>query len=162
MLDQLTSLVKEYAGDAIINNPAIPNERNDEAVGLASTSILDGLKNAVSNGNIGDIKNMFSGGAQNAVDSPITQGIKSNFMDGLMKKFGLDSGKAGLIASSLIPIIMAKFVNKTNDPGDSSFDLSSIIGSLTGGNIGDMLGKLTGGGDDKGGGLMDKVKGLFN
>ena len=44
MLDQLISLVKEYAGDAIITNPAIPNDRNDEAVGLASNSILDGLK----------------------------------------------------------------------------------------------------------------------
>jgi hypothetical protein len=32
MLENLQDLIKQHAGDAIINNPAIPNERNDEAV----------------------------------------------------------------------------------------------------------------------------------
>ena len=32
MFDQIVTLVKQNAGTAIINNPAIPNERNDEAV----------------------------------------------------------------------------------------------------------------------------------
>ena len=56
MLDNLFNLVKQHAGNAIINNPAIPNEQNDEAVQVASTSIFDGLKNAISGGNVNDIK----------------------------------------------------------------------------------------------------------
>lgn len=166
MLEQLKSLVQEYAGDAIITNPAIPNDRNEEAVGLASHSILDGLKNAVSTGGVGEVSNMFNGGEQQVAQSAVTQNIKGNFVEKLMSKLGLDHGMASQIASSLIPMVMGKLVHKTNDPADSSFDLSSILGSLTGGgNVGDVLGKLTGSNKtdtNEGGGLMDKLKGLFN
>ena len=163
MLEQLKALVQEYAGDAIITNPAIPNEKNEEAVGLASHSILDGLKNAVSNGGVGEVTNIFNGDQQVA-NAAVTQNIQGNFIEKLVSKLGLDHGKASQIASSLIPMVMAKFVHKTNDPNDKSFDLSSILGSLTGGKIGDVLGNITGSKDDKndGGGLLDKVKGLFN
>jgi hypothetical protein len=58
---------------------------------------------------------------------------------------------------------LQKFVHKTNDPNDKSFDLQDILGKLGGGaGIGkDILGKLGGGDNDDGGGLMGKVKGLF-
>ena len=39
MVENLTSLVKENADAAIINNTAIPNDRNEEAVQEASTAI---------------------------------------------------------------------------------------------------------------------------
>lgn len=165
MFDQLKSLVQEYAGDAIVTNPAIPNERNNEAVDLASNSIVDELKKLVSGGNISQVQNLFNNEEQAVADAPVTQNIKSNFIENLIQKFSLDHSKAAQIASSLIPMVMAKFVKKTNDPTDNSFDLSSILGSLAGGgNVGDLLGKLTGGGDNKNesGGLLDKVKGMFN
>ena len=164
MLDQLKSLVKEYAGDAIITNPAVPNERNDEAVGLASNSIMDGLKNVISAVGEGELTNMFNNGEQQVANSAVTHNIKENFVESLVSKLGLDHGKAGQIASSLIPVVMAKFVHKTNDPNDKSFDLQEILRGLTGGKIGDVLGKLTGDNDSKneGGGVLDKVKGLFN
>ena len=46
MLENLINLVRENAGDAIINNPAIPNERNEEAVQDTSNSIVSSLQNA--------------------------------------------------------------------------------------------------------------------
>ena len=164
MLDQLKSLVKEYAGDAIITNPAVPNERNDEAVELASNSIMDGLQTAISTGGEGELTNMFNGGEQQVASSAVTQNIKENFVESLVNKLGLDHGKAGQIASSLIPVVMAKFVHKTNDPNDKSFNLQGILRGLTGGTMGNVLGKLTGDNDSKneGGGILDKVKGLFN
>lgn len=55
MLDNLFSLVKSYAGDAIINNPAIPNQHNDAAVQVASSSIFNTLQSAATTGNIGDV-----------------------------------------------------------------------------------------------------------
>lgn len=145
MLENLTELVKQYAGDAIINNPAIPNEKNDEAVADASSSIMDGLKNAVAGGNVGALTDLFNGGGAAAATSGVSQNIQSGFVQNLMNKFGLDQSKAGSIAASLIPVVMQKLVHKTNDSNDSSFDLSGIIGSLTGG-----------------GGVMDKLKGMFN
>lgn len=56
MLDQIKNLVKQYARDAIVNNPAIPHEKSEEAVNEASNSIVGGLKNMLSSGNAQDIR----------------------------------------------------------------------------------------------------------
>jgi uncharacterized protein YidB (DUF937 family) len=165
MLEHLQNLTRTYAGDAIITNPAIPNERNDEAISAASTSIVGGLKDAVSKGNLSDVMNLFKGGEQAVPQAALTQNIQGGFVENLMQKFGLDQAKAMQIASTLIPLVMKQFVNKTNDPNDKSFNFQDILASLTGGSgIGgkDILGGLTGNGSNgKDGGLLGKVKGLF-
>lgn len=161
MLENLQNLVREYAGDAIINNPAIPNDRNEEVVADASSSIVRGLKTAAANGNTEDLMSLFKNGPAAAATSPVAQNIQGGFAQNLMQKFGLDSGKAGGIAAALIPMVLQKFVHKTNDPNDSSFDLSSVLGSLTGGGgIGNIMNGL-GGGDKDGGGIMGKIGGMF-
>lgn len=66
MLENLVNLVRQHAGDAIINNPAIPNEKNEEAVSDASNSIIAGLKGAVANGNLDGVVYLFKGGAKSA------------------------------------------------------------------------------------------------
>lgn len=166
MFDNLSQLVKQYAGNAIINNPAIPNERNDEAIETASSSIFDGLKNAASNGNITDILSMFNGGS-NVATSSITQNIQSSFMANLMQKFSMDANAASGIAGNLIPAVLSQLVHKTNDANDSSFDLQSIISKVTGGNfdlqsiIGQFTGNQSNNANPNGGGILDSLKGMF-
>lgn len=162
MLDNLQNLVRQHAGDAIINNPAIPNERNEEVVADASSSILSGLKSAAASGNTDSITNLFNGGSQAASSSPVTQNIQSGFIQNLISKFGLDHANASQIAAGLIPMVMQKFVHKTNDPGDNSFDLKSVLGGLTGGGgLGNLLGE-SGGNNKDDGGVMGKIKGMFS
>jgi len=163
MLENLQNLVREHAGDAIINNPSIPNDKNEEAVSDASNSIVAGLKGAVANGNIDGVVNLFKAGSNSAGSSPVTQNIQAGYAQDLVHKFGLDHGKASQIAGSLIPIVLQKFVHKTNDPNDKSFDLQNIITSITGGaGLQDILGKFTGGGKEDEGGMMGKIKGMFS
>jgi len=184
MLDQLTNLVKQYAGDAIINNPAIPNERNDEAINETSSSIAGGLQNMLSSGGAQDILKMFSGN-QSVSNSTVTNNLSSGVIQNLMSKFGLDQSTASNIANKLIPNVMQNLVQKTNDPNDSSFDIQGIFnglsrGSTSGFNMQALLNKLKGAGLDQdgdgdtdlqdltkmlsggGGGILDKVKGMFN
>lgn len=113
MLDQLINLVKEHAGEAIINNSAIPNHQNDAAIKEAATGIFEGLKSQLSGGNLGSITDLLKGGnlSGNPVVSIITQQVSSR----LMKKFGLDGNTAGSIVSSLIPTVLAKLGQKTRD-----------------------------------------------
>lgn len=163
MLDNLFDLVKQQAGEAIINNPAIANERNDDAISSATSSIFDGLKNAAGNGNISDIMSLFNGGG-NIANNGILQNIQGGFVGDLMHKFGVDPSTATNIAGTLIPTVLQKFVNKTNDPNDSSFDLQDIISKVGGGNLDvqSLIGQFTGGGQSQsGGGIMDSLKGLF-
>lgn len=133
MLEQLFNLVKSGAENEIINNPMIPNEQNNHAVGLATDSIFNGLQEALANGGLKDVLGMFAGKTGINSANPIVGGIVNNLVGGLTQKFALDAHAAGSIASSLIPSILGKMVSKTNDPADPSFDMNGIIGSLTGG-----------------------------
>jgi hypothetical protein len=133
MLEQLFSLVKEESQQEIINNPAIPNEFNNQAVGLATESIFGGLQSALSNGGLKDVLGMFSGNSTPDTNNGLVGGMTNNLVKSLMTKFGIDSPIAQSIAASVIPSVIGKLVSKTNDPSDSSFDINGIIGSLVGG-----------------------------
>lgn len=142
MFDNLLDLVKQNAGDAIINNPAIPNQHNDAAINTAGNSIMNTLTQQASGGNMNQIMSMFQNGATQ--NNPMMNSITNNVSGDLAKKFNLDSNAANGIAQQLIPQVMNQLVSKTNDPKDSSFDMSSVLGAL-GGNksgISDMLGNF--------------------
>ena len=143
MLDQLLNLVKENAGDAIINNPDVPNQKNDLAIQTTADSIFDNLKGQVSSGNLGSLMDMFKGGGD-ASSNSLVNNISSGVIKDLMAKVGLDNAAATAIVSKLLPLVIGKLKNKTNDPNDSSIDLDSILGALGGKGGGDILGKVKG------------------
>lgn len=174
MLENLLDLIKQHAGTAIVNNPAIPNEHNDAAIAEAGNSITDELKKMLAGGNAQDVVNLFNHQGGNIANTPAAQQISSGFIQNLMGKFGLGEGAASGIAASLIPTVLEKLVHKTNDPNDSSFNIQSIVGSLVGGgqqqaggggglNIQSILSQFTGGGNagGAGGGILDTLKGLM-
>jgi len=70
------------------------------------------------------------------------------------------------IAGSLIPQVMNQFINKTNDPNDSDFDLQNMMRSFSGNSnldIGELLGKVTGGSSSQGSGDLGSMLGkIFN
>ncbi|MCK6638838.1 MAG: hypothetical protein L6Q81_02045 [Bacteroidia bacterium] len=141
MFDQLLDLVKQNAGSAIINNPAIPNEHNDDAINTTGNSIMNSLGNQAQGGNMSQLLEMFqSGNTQQS--NPVVNNVTKNVAGDLAQKFNLNSSQASGIAEQLIPVVMNQLVKKTNDPNDNSIDMNSVIGSLTNGGIGNMLGGL--------------------
>lgn len=155
MFDQLMNLVKQYSGDAVINNPDVPNEQNEAVISTASSSIMDTLKGMLSGGGAASVLNLFNQNKQEDISNhPVTQNVSSNLISTLMNKFGLDNNKAGGIAGALIPMVMNQLVHKTNDSNDSSFDLQGIFNSLSGNktggmDIGSLVSKFGGSGLDK-------------
>jgi len=136
MLEELFNLVKGSARETVINNPEIPNEHNNAVIAEATNTVAGGLQNMMAGGGLQNILSLFSGGSdqQNGLqNNPIVNMMKGHFISKLTGKFNMDSGQASSVANNLIPDVLRKLVNKTNDPGDSSFDINSIIGSLTGG-----------------------------
>jgi len=181
MLENLFNLVKQQAGDAIINNPAIPNQKNDEAVQAAGSSIEDTLKNALAGGQLNDVMRLFANG-QATADQPVVQQATGNFMEKLQSQFGLNGSQAAGIANNLIPNVMNQLAQKTANPADNSFNVQQIFNQLSGGktsgmNIQGMLNKLKGGLDSDhdgdvdlqdlkamfsgGGSVVDKLKGFL-
>lgn len=144
MLESLIQLVKENAGEAIINNPAVPNEKNDAAIEATAGSIFDSLKSQFVSGGGADLISGFFNVEQNESSGQLASGIAENATTGLVKKIGLPEGTAAGIVTQLLPKVMSSLKSKTNDPADNSFDLQGIIGSLAGGQTDGMLNKVKG------------------
>lgn len=162
MLENLEQLVRENSQELVINNAQIPNEQNENVIQAASGSIVDVLKEKVGSGGIGDLISSFTQGGNGGGLEQIT----ASFTDKL-GGLGINAETAKSIGASLIPMVMSKFFNKTADLNDSSFDLQDILGKLGGADgkfdFNDVKDLLGGGGKDgeEGGGLLDKLKGLF-
>lgn len=183
MLDQIINLVRQHAGGAVVNNPAIPNDKNDTAVNEAGTSIIGTLQNALSSGRIKDVLGYFKN--QGDGSNELVREATGNYANDLQSKLGIDPQQAQDVAGKVVPGTMSDLARRTTDPSDNSFDIQDIFNSLSGGktggmNIKNIFDKFTSGGLDKDGdgdvdfqdlknmfggsgdgGLMDKVKGIF-
>jgi Bacterial protein of unknown function (DUF937) len=173
MLEQLMGLIKDNSQEAIVNNPAIPNEHNESAMQTILASVVGGLANQGQAGNSSGIWGLLSGKSGNLGSNPIVSGIATQAIGGLMEKFGINKTAAGGIVSAILPSVIGQLVSKTNDPNDGSFDLSSLMGAVmgggqqqgAGGGVMDMIGGLMGGAQQQqqpqaqqqGGGLMDML-----
>lgn len=167
-------LVRDNVQEAVVNNSDIPNEQNEAVIQAASGSIFDTLKDQLSSGNVGGLVDLFKGGS--AEGSAVTQQAAGSFQDKLAG-LGINSTIAKSIAAAVIPMIISKFTQKTNDPNDSSFNIQDVLGKLAGGADGkfdltDVMGMFTGSGQQQSGqagatpaqdgGILDKLKGMFN
>ena len=185
MLQELFNLVKGTATDAVINNPDVPNEQNNEVVAEATNTVASGLRNMVAGGGLQNIISLFNnkgtdqGGGKGLLSNPIVNMMIGHFAGKLMSKFNLGGDKANNVASNLIPSVISNLVSKTNDPANSTFSLEGLLNSITGGktaevvqeqqnsgnsgfNFQDLIGQFTGGGGQSGGGggIMDIVSKL--
>ncbi|MFZ1528121.1 MAG: hypothetical protein WAT19_05180 [Ferruginibacter sp.] len=179
MLQELFNLVKNVAGESVINNPAIPNEQNNEVVAEATNTVASGLRNIVAGGGIGSLISLFTGGQQqgsqnNLLSNPIVSMMIGHFAGKLMNKFNIGNQQASGIAASLIPGIISTLINRTNDQSDNTFTLDNLLRSITGGqtdqvaqqnpqfNIGNLISQFTGGGQQQqqDPGIMDIISQL--
>jgi hypothetical protein len=142
MFEQLTELVKQFGGDAVVNNPAVPNEQNEAVMEEAGGSILSGLKDMVASGNVSDLAGMLSGKTPINMNNPVVKELAGKVTGNLGEKFGLSNEAAGGVAGGLIPKVLSGLVNKAQDPNQPGFNVSDLVGAISGGN---------------GGGLMDAV-----
>ncbi len=183
MLEQLFNLVKESSGDAVINNPDVPNGHNNEVVAEATNTVASGLRNMVAGGGLQSIISMFNnkdqqfGGGSSLLNNPIVNMMIGHFSGKLTGKYNMGTDQANNVAGSLIPDVMSNLISKSNDPANNGFSLEGLLNSITGGkttevvqeqqssgnsgfNFQDLIGKFTGGGGQSGGGLMDIVSKL--
>src|SRR5689334_18377401 len=120
MLENVLKLVKENAGDAIIDNPAIPNEYNEAAIQTTTQSILSGLRQQVNEGNLEGFMNLFSGKAGATTNHSVINHVNQSVVGNLMTRFDISNGAAGAIASAIVPTVMEALISKTSDPSDAT------------------------------------------
>ncbi len=133
MFEQLTQLVQQFGNDSVVKNNAIPNEHNEAVMSEAGSSIT-GLKDVVAGGNLRDIAGMLSGKTSIDMNNPVVKELVGKVTGNLGSKFGLSQEAAGGVASGLIPQVLNGLVNKANDNGDCSFQISDLVNAISGGN----------------------------
>lgn len=136
MLEQLMGLIQDHSQDAIVKNPAIPNQHNNDAMQTILQSVMGGLQNEAQGGNVGGLMGLLSGQAGKGgslMNNPIVAGIAQNAIGSLMQKFGLSNSAAGNIIAQVLPGMLGSMISKTSNPNDSSIDFGGIMGSLLGG-----------------------------
>jgi hypothetical protein len=144
MLENLFNLIKEQGTEAVINNPAVPNEQNDLVLASATESVAEELQGTLAGGGLQNVLSLFgkntANGGAGLMDNPIVSNIISNFTQKLTNNHGVSGDQANGIAGNLIPGVLSNLIGRTNNPNDSSFDINSIISSLTGGSGGSQAG----------------------
>lgn len=140
MLDQLLGLIQQNSQDAIVKNPEVPNEHNEDVMKTLMGSITGGLQQQAQSGNTSEISNLLSGSqgtSGNALmNNPMVSSIATNAISAIMQKFGLSQQTAGGIVSSVLPGVLGGLIGKMgNNSGNSSgLDLGGLLGGLLGGN----------------------------
>lgn len=184
MLEELFNLVKESSGDAVVNNPDVPNEHNNEVVAEATNTVASGLRNMVAGGGLQSIIALFNnkdqqaGGSSGLLNNPIVNMMIGHFAGKLSTKYNIGGTQANNVASNLIPNVLSNLISKSNSSENNGFSLEGLLNSITGGqtaevvqeqqnsgnsgfNFQDLIGQFTGGGGQNGGGgLMDIVSKL--
>ena len=137
MIDQIQQIVNQLTEKEVGGNASISNELAGNVAKETGNSLMEGLQSAVSGGNMGELMNMFSGADANSLTSnPIVKNIIESLTSKLGNNIGLDAGTAGGFASGIIPQILSMVLGKAKS---GEFNISDILGSLTGGNGASML-----------------------
>ncbi|MFN5171092.1 MAG: hypothetical protein ACK5DD_15860 [Cyclobacteriaceae bacterium] len=133
MKDQLTRLVEENAGKAIVQNEAIPNQFNEAAIQEVANGIINAMKGQVTNGNTARVVEMFQSAGSNELNgNGVVNEMISSVTNAFSVKFGVPANAASNAVSGLIPTVMKQLIQKTNDPTDNSFEMKNVLASLAG------------------------------
>ncbi|HQW85077.1 MAG TPA: hypothetical protein PK987_11465, partial [Ferruginibacter sp.] len=140
MLEELFNLIKEQSGDPVVNNPAIPNEINNDVVAEATNTVAGGLRNMVAGGGLQNIISLFTGGNQQSGDNsksllsnPIVNMMIGHFASKLISKYNVGGSQANNIAANLIPNVISSLISKSNNSSNTGFSLETLLNSMTGG-----------------------------
>lgn len=139
MFEQLTQIVQQYGNKAVVQNSAIPNEQNEAVLNETSKSIFSSLQKMASQNDLSQLAGLLQ---SNNLDNnnPAVKQIINSVSSSLTENIGLDSATASGAANNMIPEILGSLLGKAKDPKESSFNISDIINSLTGGNSAEQAG----------------------
>jgi hypothetical protein len=130
MFEKLFMLVKNNAGAAVIDNPAIPAKYHEAVINEASSSIIEVLKGQMETGKVKDLIRyfQFAGFYNNSLVSIMV----NKFAAKLNNFYGLDSNSAWVAANSLIPPVMKELVIQSKNEQNKDFALTSMLSKLNG------------------------------
>ncbi|MDF4222182.1 hypothetical protein PXC01_11335 [Maribacter sp. M208] len=145
MLDQLKQMAIQKLQETMSAN-SLNSEATSGAAEEGANSLISGLMDKISAGDLSAVTSLFSNDGNATEDSGIVQNLKGKLAEILESK-GMNAEEAQAEASNVAPDLVNGLKEKflSNEASDSAFSLESLSG-LVGGDAGSLL---------------DKAKGLF-
>ncbi|MDP9048828.1 MAG: hypothetical protein M3N14_11880 [Bacteroidota bacterium] len=130
MFEKLFLLVKNNAGKAIIDNPAIPVKYHEAVINEASSSIIEVLKNQMETGRVKDLVSYFQ--FSGIYNNSLVSSMVNKFANKLNNFYGVDPTIAWATANSLIPPVMQELVKQSKNEQNKDFALTNMLSKLNG------------------------------
>src|ERR1700712_3403408 len=130
MFEKLFLLVKNNAGNAVIENPEIPEKYRDAIINEASSSIIEVLKGQMESGRLKDLVKYFQ--FPDIYKNPLITSVVNKFANKLNRFYGIDPVSALRISNSMIPPVMLELIKQTKSEQNKEFALSSFLSKING------------------------------
>jgi len=130
MFEKLFILVKDNAGRAIIDNPAIPEKYHEAVINEASSSIIEVLKSQVESGRLKDVVKYFQ--FAGIYNNPLITSATNKFANKLNNYYGIEPKEALSIANALIPAVMQDLIQQSKSEQNKEFALDSLLSKIKG------------------------------
>ncbi|RFZ83232.1 hypothetical protein DYU05_13920 [Mucilaginibacter terrenus] len=135
MFSKLYTLVKNNAGEAVINNPAVDAKYHEAVMNDASSTIIEVLKGQMENGKLKELVKYFQ--FTGIYNSPLISSAVNKFANKLDKFYQISPAQAMEISKALIPPVMQEMIKQSKSEQNKDFALRSILTKL-GGDVADM------------------------
>jgi hypothetical protein len=130
MFEKLFMLVKNNAGTAVIDNPAIPVKYHEAVINDASSSIIEVLKGQLETGRVKDLIRFFQ--FSGIYNNSLVSSIVNKFANKLNNFYGVEPEAAITAANSLITPVMIQLVKESKNEQNIDFGLSNLLSKLSG------------------------------
>ena len=116
MFEKLFLLVKNNAGTAVMNNPAIPEKYRDAVLNDASSSIIEVLQKQTEGNKMKDFIKYFQ--FTGVFNNPLISSAVKLFANKLNNFYGIETPEALSIANALIPPVMQEMIKESKSGTD--------------------------------------------
>lgn len=143
MTDQIKQIIEQISSQEASQAKGITPDLANKVTEETGQSIISGLKDAVSQGNLSQLTDLF-GDSSSLKSNPLVTGMISTLISRLTGKLGIDNGTAKGFADSVIPKVLGSLISKSKDE-NSGLQLTDLLTSFSGGeDTSGLLDKLTG------------------
>jgi hypothetical protein len=133
MFEKLFQIVKNNAGTAVIDNPAIPVKYHEAVINDASSSVIEVLKGQMETGRIKDLVKYFQ--FPGIYNNSIVSSMVNKFANKLNNFYGIEPASALEVANALIPQVMEELVMQTKNEKNKEFSLGNLLSKLNGNQV---------------------------
>ena len=147
MIANLLEGLKDRIGGEILEKTDVQSDQLPDIFSVIGDTAKTEVKSSMLGGGLDTVMNLFSNQPNNSGADLLQSNITKGIVSGLIRKIGLKSSTASVIAEIAVPVLMELVTRKNNEtPDDDPSPLNTLFGD-----------------DDEGGGLGGNLlHNLFN